>query len=92
MRGITVEKIRVKKTGGSIGKERRYGDYFVTNNIAVSRSHADIVTRGNRYFVIDLNSKNHTYINDRELPIHYETEIIDGDRLRLGNEEVVFTI
>ena len=91
-RVLTGETISVNKPVFRIGKERSYVDYFVTNNIAVSRSHADIVTRGNRYFVIDLNSKNHTYINDRELPIHYETEIIDGDRLRLGNEEFVFNI
>ena len=62
----------------------------MTNNIAVSRSHADIITRGARYFVMDLNSKNHTYINNQEIPIHCEVEIHDGDRLKLGNEEFVF--
>lgn len=61
-------------------------------NIAVSRSHADIITRGNKYFVKDLNSKNHTYINNQELPIHMEVEVHDGDRLKLGNEEFIFNI
>ena len=69
---------------------RAAGYYFVTNNIAVSRSHADIITRGTLYFVMDLNSKNHTYINNQEIPIHCEVEIHDGDRLKLGNEEFVF--
>ena len=89
-RVLTEETILINKPVFRIGKERSYVDYFVTNNNAVSRSHADIVTRGSRYFVIDLNSKNRTYINGKMLPVQYETEIFDGDRLKLGNEEFIF--
>lgn len=89
-RVLTEETISINKPVFRLGKERSYVDYFVTNNIAVSRGHADIITRGNRYFVKDLNSKNHTYINNQELPVQCEVEIYDGDRLKLGNEEFVF--
>lgn len=89
---LTEETISVNKPVFRLGKEKSYVDYFVNNNIAVSRSHADIITRGNRYYIKDLNSKNHTYINDREVPVHYEVEINDGDRLKLGNEEFVFRV
>lgn len=91
-RVLTEETIYLNKPVFRLGKEKSYVDYFITNNIAVSRSHADIITRGSRYFVIDLNSKNHTYINSQELPIHCEIEIRDGDRLTLGNEEFVFRL
>lgn len=91
-RVLNEETISINKPVFRLGKERSYVDYFVTNNIAVSRSHADIITRGNKYFVKDLNSKNRTYINDQELPIHMEVEIHDGDRLKLGNEEFVFNV
>ncbi len=91
-RVLTEETISVNKPVFRLGKERSYVDYFVTNNIAVSRSHADIITRGNKYFVKDLNSKNRTYINNQELPIHMEVEIHDGDRLKLGNEEFIFNV
>ena len=91
-RTLTEETISVNKPVFRIGKERSYVDYFVTNNNAVSRSHADIITRGSKYFVIDLNSKNHTYINDQMIAVQCETEIRDGDRLKLGNEEFVFKI
>lgn len=87
---LTDETIVINKPVFRIGKERSYVDYFVTNNIMVSRGHADIITRGGRYFVKDLNSKNHTYINNHELPIHSEVEIHDGDRLKLANEEFIF--
>lgn len=91
-RVLTEETISINKPVFRIGKERSYVDYFVTNNIAVSRSHADIITHGSKYFVKDLNSKNHTYINNHELPIYMEVEIHDGDRLKLGNEEFIFNI
>ena len=89
---LTEETIIINKPVFRIGKERSYVDYFVTNNIMVSRGHADIITRGSRYFVKDLNSKNHTYINNHELPILAEIEIHDGDRLKLANEEFIFNV
>lgn len=92
LRVLTDETINVNKPVFRLGKERSYVDYFVTNNVAVSRSHADIITRENAYFVKDLNSKNHTYINDQQIPVEIETEIHNGDRLKLGNEEFVFSI
>ena len=89
-RVTTGEIISVNKPVFRIGKERSYVDYFVANNNAVSRSHADIVTRGTFYFVIDLNSKNRTYINNVAIPVQSEVQIRDGDCLRLGNEEFIF--
>ncbi|MCD7803109.1 MAG: FHA domain-containing protein [Clostridiales bacterium] len=89
-RVLTEERIRVNKPVFRIGKEQSYVDYFVSSNNAVSRSHADIITRGRRHFVKDLNSKNRTYINGMELPPMCEVEIHDGDTLKLGNEEFVF--
>lgn len=87
---LTEERISINKPVFRLGKEKSYVDYFVNNNIAVSRSHADIITRGDKCFVKDLNSKNHTFINNQEIPIHMEVEIHDGDRLKLGNEEFIF--
>lgn len=84
------ERISVNKPVYRLGKEKSYVDYFVTNNGAVSRSHADLVSRGDKCFVIDRNSKNHTYINDEMIPVNCEVEIRNEDRLRLGNEEFIF--
>ncbi len=86
----TGEEILINKPVFRIGKEKSYVDYFVFDNNAVSRSHADIISRGEHIFVVDLNSKNRTFINDRVLPVKYETEIFDGDVLKLANEEFVF--
>lgn len=88
----TEEEIGINKPVFRLGKEKSYVDYFVSDNNAVSRSHADIVTRENSYYVVDLNSKNHTYINDQRINAHAETEIQSGDILRLGNEEFIFRV
>ncbi len=90
VRVLTGETISVNKPVFRLGKEKSYVDYFVANNMAVSRSHADIIVRASRCYVKDLNSKNHTYINGRDIPPHFETEIQNGDRLLLGNEEFIF--
>ena len=92
LRVLTNETIQINKPVFRIGKEKSFVDYFVANNNAVSRSHADIVTRGQRYFVVDLNSKNRTYINGQPLPIQQECEIFNGNQLRLANEEFIFYV
>ena len=91
-RVLTQENISINKPVFRLGKEKSYVDYFVNNNAAVSRSHADIIRRGNNYYVKDLNSKNRTYINDMAISVQTETEICDGDRLKLGNEEFIFYV
>ena len=89
---ITNETIQINKPVFRIGKEKSYSDYFVANNNKVSRGHADIIKRGNRFFVMDLNSQNGTYINNKLIPVQKEIEIYDGNYLKLANEEFVFHI
>lgn len=91
-RVLTQETIVINKPVFRLGKERSYVDYFVSNNNAVSRSHADIITRGNKYFIIDLNSKNRTYINDQVIAVQCELELRDCDRVKLANEEFIFNL
>lgn len=92
LRVLTEETVIVNKPVFRLGKGRSDADYFVTNNHAVSRSHADIITRGTRYFVMDLNSKNGTFINNQVIPAQQEVEIFDGNYLKLANEEFVFNV
>ncbi|MGN1139419.1 MAG: FHA domain-containing protein [Ruminococcus sp.] len=89
---LTNERISINKPVFRIGKERSYVDFFVSNNNAISRSHADIITRGNKYYIMDLNSKNHTYIDGQMIPVRCEVEIFNGCRIKLANEEFVFEI
>lgn len=91
-RGLTEEWISINKPVFRVGKEKSYSDYFVSNSDKVSRSHADIITRGQRFYIMDLNSKNRTYVNEKAIPAQQEIEIFHGDKLRLANEEFEFRI
>lgn len=86
------ESIVIDKPVFRIGKERSYVDYFVADNTAVSRSHANIITRENRYFIVDTNSTNHTFVDGQMIPSNAEIEIKSGARIRLANEDFEFKL
>ncbi|SHO52816.1 DUF6382 domain-containing protein [Anaerocolumna xylanovorans] len=70
-----------------IGKEKNFVDYFIGDNAAVSRSHASILTKGNNVYIIDTNSKNHTYINGQQISSNVEIPLKHGMKILLANEE-----
>lgn len=84
------EKIPLSKPVFRVGKERSYVDYFVADNTAVSRSHADFITRDGKYYVVDTNSTNHTYVNGQMILSNMEVELVHGTRVRLANEDFEF--
>lgn len=86
----TEEKIVVDKPVFRIGKEREYCDFFVMNNSTVSRSHADIITDGGRYYIKDLGSTNGTYLDCRMITPQNKVEIFSGTKIRLSNEDFIF--
>lgn len=92
IRNKTNEKIQLNKPVFRIGKERSYVDYFVSDNTAVSRSHANFITRDGQYFVVDTNSTNHTFLNGAMLQSNQEYPIKPGDVIRLGNEDFEFKL
>lgn len=86
------EKIMLNKPVFRIGKERSYVDYFVADNTAVSRSHANMISRDGEFFIVDTNSKNHTYVNGTMIQSNAETKIVHGDKIRLANEDFEFKL
>lgn len=88
----TYEKVNINKPVFRIGKEKSYVDYFVASNNAVSRIHADIITRDNHYYIKDNNSTNHTFVNGTMVPLNQMAEIFDGDSLMLANEPFEFHV
>lgn len=86
------ERIPLNKAVFRIGKERSFVDYFIGDNTAVSRSHANFITRDGEYFVVDTNSTNHTFVNGQMIQSNSEVKISPGDTIRLGNEDFEFKI
>ena len=92
IRKNSFDRTDINKPVFRIGKERSYVDYFVANNNAISRIHADIITRNNCYFVKDENSTNGTYVNGNRLSPKEEVQVFDGDIITFANEEFEFHI
>ena len=89
-RQVTGEKIELGKPSFVLGKNPEKSDYAVADNTNISRVHAVITMRDGRYYVMDQNSTNGTFINGRIIKAGQETEILPGDCLMLANEEFIF--
>lgn len=84
------EMIPLNKPVFRIGKERSYVDYFISDNTAISRSHANIINHNGEFFVVDTNSTNHTYVNGGMIPSGVETKLSHGTKIRFANEDFEF--
>lgn len=94
-------KLTRLKTGGKysinkpvfrIGTEQAYCDLFISDNTFISRSHADIISRNGRYYIIDRNSTNRTFVDGKVIPKETEVELFDRTIIKLANEEFSFTL
>jgi pSer/pThr/pTyr-binding forkhead associated (FHA) protein len=75
-----------------IGRERESVDYCVADNAAVGRRHASIITRDKQYYIIDLNSTNHTFVNGKKAEPNTENKLSHGTKLKFANEEFEFKL
>lgn len=73
--------IELSADGLTIGRDGRC-DLTLADD-SVSRRHARLEACGGRYMVVDLDSKNGTYINDVRIE---QQVLVAGDRLRVGNQ------
>jgi len=92
LRTKTQESISIATPVFRLGKDKLRTDYAVVDNSAVSRRHADIITEGKRYYVVDHGSTNGTFVGFRRLQPEKEEELFAGTKLRLANEEFIFYV
>lgn len=65
-------------------------DICISGNPAISRVHAILCYRDGRYWIRDHESTNHTFVNGILVMDDQEKELKAGDRILLGNEELIF--
>lgn len=92
IRTKTGEKKQINSVEFTVGKDETRVNYFINNNEAISRCHMKIIKRGINYFVMDLGSTNHTYLNGELLPENQEQPIKNGDSIKLADEEFILEI
>lgn len=86
------ERVEINCNPFRIGKDKNNNDYAVLDNNAVSRKHAKILTSDGRYYITDLNSTNHTYIDNHIIPSDINSELFNNTTIRLANEDFIFYI
>ena len=92
IRVSTAEIVDINKDSFSIGRDPKSLVDYVINDKRVSRRHASIIHKNNNYFLVDLGSKNHTYVNGNMLISNMETNRNNGDKIRIAFEEFIFEI
>lgn len=73
-------EIELKEGERTIGRSAE-ADILIEHETA-SRKHARIIVEGNRVFIVDLNSRNGTFLNGK--PVKERVEIKPGDAIALG--------
>ncbi len=86
------EKISISQSPFRLGRERQRCNYYVPDNSAVSRVHADITSENGKYYIEDQGSVNYTYLEGRLIEQHKKFEIVNGMKIRLANEDFTFFI
>ena len=84
----TGEKVEITSDSFTLGRSREKVDFRIENP-AVSIIHARISKEGDKSFIEDLNSSNHTFVNGLQLKAGEaaKVELKDGDLVKLAEVE-----
>lgn len=83
----------LKFTDGEFIIGRHPDCHLVIDGTSISRRHARFSFNGQDYFLEDLGSRNHTYVNDLELePTAPPRLLTDQDRVRFCDQEYIFRV
>lgn len=85
----TGEIVNVNSDSFIIGKSTQ-ADFVISGNQTISREHARIFRAGGRFYIEDMDSLNHTYVDGERITESWELE--DGTGFQLSNEEFQFTL
>ena len=86
------ERIRIDSAVFRIGRKSGFNDYVVADNLGVGHVHCHIVSHDGEYFLVDDNSKNHTYLDGTQIPPSTEVKLSHGQKFRLSDEEFEFLL
>ncbi|MDR0519106.1 MAG: FHA domain-containing protein [Clostridiales Family XIII bacterium] len=90
VRSDTGERIPITKEQFILGRSSDWSDYNIADKTAISRRHAAIVFEGGRYFAVDMESSNKTYVDGMELSPGVGADLYSGSQVRLADLDFVF--
>jgi len=90
IREKTKERITITKAVFHIGTDQNKNDYVIADNTAVSHNHAEILEKDGQYYIRDLHSTNHTFVDGKEVMPDKEVALLPNTKIRLANEFFLF--
>lgn len=81
----------IQKAMFVIGRTQE-ADFILSENKGISRKHACIQLEGKSFYLMDLHSTNHTFLNGWELIPGEKRLLRDGDVIMVGKERMVFRV
>lgn len=84
------ETVNVTSPEFKIGRNRATVDYCVSDNTAVGRVHAIVVSKNGNTYLKDNDSTNGTFVNNVRVKSGSETLLANGDKITLGDEEFTY--
>ena len=80
----TGEIVEIAKSEFIIGKSAE-ADYVIKDNPTISRKHLKIIQKEDEYWMEDLQSANHSYVNEKEMK--EPVRLVDEMKFRLSSDE-----
>ncbi|MFQ6113113.1 MAG: FHA domain-containing protein [bacterium] len=86
------KKFKLKHPETRIGRDRKLNDIVIKKNSkgeidqSISRRHAKITFRNNKYYVTDKRSKSRTYVNQKKLDVKDVVQIEPGDEIEIVSD------
>jgi len=84
------EIIPINKPEFTLGRNQDIVDYYEADNNNIGRTHAKIITQNNTYLIVDLDSKNGTYVNGNRLTNGEPYPLVFKDKITLANVDYTF--
>ena len=80
---------QIKGATCNIGRSRTKADFIISNDPYISGCHCKIAVGPDGYWIIDHNSRNHTYVNDN---VCIKKRLKDNDIIRIGFTRIQFCL
>ena len=83
------EEVKINKDEFIIGRMKDNVDYYIPNK-AVGKIHAKFIIKDDKFYLVDLESKNGTYIDNVRLKPNAMYEVRKGSKITFANSIYMF--
>lgn len=84
------KSVIVNKESFLIGRAKQLVDYAIPEALSLGRVHAELITEEDGYYIVDINTKNGTFLNGERLKSQKKYPLCRGDAIQIANEKAVF--